>query len=614
MVRVVALMGGLFLARDAAAWTADEAVQTVLPGSVTAMVPVSLAGGTAIVAVGPEGAWLIDPARGVLSSRPVPGVSVIERTNGDEVAVWVCGATGVRRMTVGAAGLGEPELVLGDPCRAIAEQPEAVVVASTTVRRFPIERDRLGVPVELGAVGLGPILLAADAERVVFGTVGALEVTEVSSWGRSTIATGGPVSAIAVGAAGLVWARSDTAMLGSPDHHQTALAPGPMGVAPVTLGAGESGWLVLHDGRIGLVVGGDERLFAGPTKADVGVASDLDLDGCVDLVVAGGPVVVATYGSCGGPAPVAAPTTTGFVTNGPTMGTRSAGQTIPQSQVGGGAGLPPPPQPTVRPGFETAGIAVPILLGSTPVVSTHAGEAMRLRLVHPRNKSGITFLSRGGPPGLIVYRDGLVEYLPTSTDVGRWSLTVTMLDGFLSRTERLGIVVLPARQDGAAPMAAVVAPVEPARAVPDTDRAVCAIGLGVAGGGSYEGSSWDRIGQPALAVAASPAASLACDLSDRPVRWFVGMDTAPLFKYGVGSATFVHFAAASAGVMFGSPKFRAGPYGTVGLLLLGGGFRAVWTPIGGAEAPYRGLELRLTGYFPSSPAGQVMILFTSEVG
>lgn len=605
-------------------WAPDAPYETVLPGTIAAVSPVGVGGGVAVAAVGPEGLWLVDPARGVIGTRPVPGVGVIERTDGGTTTLWVCDATGVRRVGVTDAGLGEPELVLGEPCRAIAEQPDAIVIAGAAgVRRYPLERGRLGLAQELGPLGPGRALLAADAERVVYTFAGGSTVDEWSSFGRSTLAAGGPVSALSTGPAGPAWALADTGTLGTPSHRTVVLAPGPVAVTPATLD-GVAAWVVVHDGRIGLVTGEEERLLLGPANAAAAVASDLDLDGCVDLVVAGGPKLVALYGVCPTAAPGAttmqARTVSGTMSNGPipnASGTRAAGQTLPPSTSPVDPSVAAPERaPTERPGFEKAGIAVPILLGGSPVVTTHAGEAMRLRLVHPRNKSGITFLSRGGPPGLIVYRDGLVEYLPTASDVGRWTVLVTMIDGLFSRTERLGIVVLPAREGGGSAEVAVLpeGPAVAPKPAPDAHRAVCLLGAGVAAGGSYVGSSWDRIGQPAFAASASPAASLACDLSDHPTRWFLGLDTAPMFKYAVGDSNLVHFAAASTGVMFGGPKFRAGPYGTVGLLVLGAGVRAVWTPIGDEDTPYRGLELRITGYVPSSPAGQVMVLFTAEVG
>jgi hypothetical protein len=105
-----------------------------------------------------------------------------------------------------------------------------------------------------------------------------------------------------------------------------------------------------------------------------------------------------------------------------------------------------------------------------------------------------------------------------------------------------------------------------------------------------------------------PALSVGMEGGGPHVRWFVGGDSAALFFWVIeGGGGGIHLANLSAGVTFGSPRLRAGPFATAGLIAAGAGLRTVFTPWADGWNTFKGVELRLTWFYPAT--GEVMLLY-----
>lgn len=142
------------------------------------------------------------------------------------------------------------------------------------------------------------------------------------------------------------------------------------------------------------------------------------------------------------------------------------------------------------------------------------------------------------------------------------------------------------------------------------------VGLGAAGGFSSTAYSWEFVGREAeYQFSGSPALSLACESGSKHAGWLMGGESAPFFFYRVPTSDqgadrrLLHMGSATLGLFAGGNRLRAGPIITAGIWTLGAGFRAVVAPFKTPGGVYHGLELRAVALYPSSPAGQAMVIY-----
>ena len=138
--------------------------------------------------------------------------------------------------------------------------------------------------------------------------------------------------------------------------------------------------------------------------------------------------------------------------------------------------------------------------------------------------------------------------------------------------------------------------------------------VGMASALSSTRYSWNFVGSSApVAFTGSPAVSLSCESGSAPGRVFesfIGMESAPFLRYfGTGDSVLHHFGTVSGGLMVGSDTLRAGPIGTAGIWVLGGGARVA----AGLHTDRQGLrhvlELRSQMLYQGAPSGHFMLMY-----
>lgn len=142
------------------------------------------------------------------------------------------------------------------------------------------------------------------------------------------------------------------------------------------------------------------------------------------------------------------------------------------------------------------------------------------------------------------------------------------------------------------------------------------VGLGAAGGFSSTAYSWEFVGRDTkYQTSFSPALTIACESGSKSAGWLMGGETAPLFFYRVPTSDqgadrrLSHTGSATLGLFAGTDRIRFGPIVTAGVWTLGAGVRAVVAPFRTPGGVYHGLELRAVALYPSSPAGQAMVIY-----
>jgi hypothetical protein len=555
----------------------EPAEQRTLPSPVpiTGIAAIDVGGNPWFLVTGPGGTALVDGRGAVRGRIDDPAFDVAISQYDDRVVAYLCGGTGVQSVAVTSAGLAAAELAFPGRCGAILKvagtgsEPAALLIAGDGVTRVPIEKSGLGAPIRLDERAFTDPLMARAGDRIALAERGATEVTELGPWGRSSFRTEGPISGLAYGSEGVAWTVTVPPSTGDATRRTVALADSPESLRTAAIaGPNASDRVVLHTGDpvlYGIIPrNSTEQVRVAPKGAKALLVDDVNLDGCVDIVVGGTTEISWSIGQC-------------------------EAMAIPASR----AAPDEIPKPT------------PIIMnGEIPSITARVGEEFWGQLYFPDGKRR-SWSARGYPDGMLVLPDGLVRYTPTNDQVGRHEIYVR--GG--SVTQKLAIVVLPGDHE---PEVQLLPPVgeAPEQPKPPSPRA-CMVGLGVAAGASYAVEDWRRVGSGPIAGSGSPAAMIACDSGQAAVRGFFGFDTAPTFSYYAGSETpLPHLAALTAGVTFGGRTLRAGPYGTIGLVILGVGLRTSWTPFKGpTPEASRGFELRITAFTPSTPAGEAMLFW-----
>lgn len=276
--------------------------------------------------------------------------------------------------------------------------------------------------------------------------------------------------------------------------------------------------------------------------------------------------------------------------------------------------------PGARPATRPAGIEGDTLLldRDWPAVRVRVGEEVRFRLVDP---AGTTerWVGRGGPPGLTVASDGWVTYQPRAGHAGEWHVDLRMVRERGSADNGLRLWV-----DLGSPEVADDAnrSIRSARRAPVAgepgwfDIRTCMLSAGLAGGFSVSsGGAWFDEEQSSY-YSVSPAAAAVCEGGqERGIRWFFGVDTAPIYAYVTGLGGLgQHALAGTGGLSFGTDHVRLGGFGTAGLVLAGAGLRGTWLPFTNRLGQEHGFEVRATWIASGAPTAQVMLLYGWRLG
>ena len=343
--------------------------------------------------------------------------------------------------------------------------------------------------------------------------------------------------------------------------------------------------------------------------------SDLDDDGCAELLfVAQGTAAVAT-GRCRPPAPSDPPEPVAHVPSSDPFPDAvplvDDGRFPPaewtQGERIGLDELPPSPD-HVDLASASAWEVVPVFVGSdVQLTVSFDGRRWAGRAV-------------GGPPSLEVVHGRILHLQPTERDIGRWPVSLKRTTGGWTG---LLIEVWPRPRPGE-PLPAVFDPVGPAVAGrgpegmaaeepsareeqgrPWTIRR-CGAGAGVATGRVERGPRDGRAGSRSRF---SPAVALACELEG--LRWlapWVGVDAAPWFRYYSTPDVRAHVAAASLGLGVGDERLRLGPHGSLGLTTAGlGGRLSAWP----SRGPW-GVDARATWLVPTR-GGQALVVLMRKL-
>ncbi|MCO4747872.1 MAG: hypothetical protein KC912_23955 [Proteobacteria bacterium] len=558
------------LAVSASAFAADP-VEVPLPVPATAIV----ADAEALLAIGPEGGLVM-----VLESmekRPVE-LSAVAATLAD-----IDGKPGPELVVCGDAGVA----VLEWPSRA------AIVERAGACAALAVGRDADG-PVILAvgaklsvlrfeAGGLkqlasaeapeGTPVVAAGGDRFVVGTVGGDTLVERSAWGESTIATGGALGGVAYRDGLWLWSLTDqdTLMGQLKEELLTGRGPGLLQVADLN-GDGVDDVVVQHADRVGIVQSSSEEMI--PWRGPVSAVA-VDRQACPTVWVASEGLLRGFEQDC-----------------------------VTQAPPVAAAVSPPPVQEQV---IQLDGRAIPELVATV-------GVPMKARLVDIEGRP-FTYSARGGPRGMVVYSDGLVQYTPQAGQQGDYMLDVRMSAGLNQRGSRVRLHV---RSSSSPPTPAP--PVEPSPPVPTNADGLdyryvprrsgmlrrCSMVGGVAAAVSRSPqNTWEFVGRGPWTGSISPMFAAACEGKGTAVRWFGRASTAPFLFYALPDGFLgMHVLAASFGASFGSEVLRAGVYLRMGILVAGPGVRATFLPFKARKGDRRhGFELDVIGYMPSSPAG-----------
>ncbi len=677
LLRAWVAVGCVALATPAWGWAPTQGRALGGQGEVAALAVGTWSGGPAVVLA--DAAWvrIVDPVTGAVL-REVAGaaraVALVDHDGDGVTDLLLCGSDGVAWHSGAASADAGAATLTTEPCSALAWMEReggarALVTAGPRILSWPIDLEGgLGAPEVLGA-SLGAPLLAAAADRLAYAEVGGTSIVEHSAWGRSTYAARGGVTGLVAGPRSWVWTTA-LAEVEDVTRRRIPVVGPPLGLRAADLeGSGALTVVVVHPDGVGVVTGGREvRHTLGRAVQDVALA-DLDGDGCADLVALGDGSAWVHPGRCGAPSalqrgggdavdvlldrpdkvvdafighplrlrlvdPNASGTRfhwrggpPGFVLGEDGIATyvpeaAHEGEWVVHLRLWGGPGVVRvvPLRLWVRAGEPSAAStesATLALDGSWPVVEVALGETLVRRLADADGDRRV-FIARGGPRGLEVRKDGHVRYTPRAEDIGSWQVRV--------RAAHPG----PARRSGfvlrVAPREVLQPPSEPAsaraaeRAGEPRERRFweiqsCFVGFGIAAGLSSTVGSWENVGRP-FEFSGSPLIAGACEGgAPRPVQWFLGGESAPLYTYlREGDRIGVHTLVGTAGVSVGSMRLRVGPYVSAGILMVGAGVRALWLPFVNRAGWQHGFELRAAWFAASAPSGQAMLLYGWRVG
>jgi len=216
----------------------------------------------------------------------------------------------------------------------------------------------------------------------------------------------------------------------------------------------------------------------------------------------------------------------------------------------------------------------------------------------------------------VVRSDGTLRFTPKVTHVGVWRVAVRLwTDGQWDR--RGGFELVVKASTGVVKVAPKPAPalltMSPSVTVTDSLQG-CDLGLGMAAGVTDVSANWAFLNQ-SVQASASPIVSFSCqDGKSGGYWWFAGMDSAPGFVIYNDERRFRHTLVGTIGVGLGTHTLRAGPYASIGFVLIGAGARVVWTPFEKKSGLRHGFDMRATVFAQEQFAAQISLMYTMDLG
>ncbi|TNE91074.1 MAG: hypothetical protein EP330_06395 [Deltaproteobacteria bacterium] len=538
--------------------------------------------GETLIALGEARGVVMDLASG--QRRPVELASTVA------ALVEVSGATHLATCTDTSLSLWtwparEAVATFGEGCEALGDSAGSLVAVGKDVVVLGLSEGAL-VEVRRESRPEGTPLLATGGGLIALGIDGKPGITELSSRGVSTLATGGPIGGLGYRDGLWVWSSVEDDVITGQLRAELLTAREPRALQVTDLnGDGVDDVVVRHADRVGLLR--DETELVLPWRTDVR-AVGVDGRACPSVWVASQTELREFPGECGVVASVSAP-------------------------------VPAEPAPAAE---QAPGEIILVTLdGRTiPEIAVTVGQRVRVQLEDAGGR-GMSFAARGGPVGFVVLPDGLIDYKAQAEHVGTYALSVRMTSGMTRRSATVRLVVRGEGESSSDPegdSAAASPQTGDPRLVPRRSGSIerCTVGFGAAAALSNVRLSWNFIGR-SLVLSGSPALTMACEGPGK-VRWWVRGSTAPTLFYvpPADRATDQgnpHVAAASLGFAVGSENASIGPYATAGIVLAGFGVRAAFLPFELRGRRRHGPTLDAVYYVPSMPAGGLRLTWNLEL-
>lgn len=528
-------------------------------------------GGAPVVISGGDGGLVAfdrgGEVRGSAGDLRVRALVVRQLDGTGEPEVVACGPQGLALLRADARGSAPPRVLSSTPCEDVvaydlAEYPALATVSDGRLVRWTPTRQGL-IAEPSGPRARAGTLASAGRRLAVVGEDGDLVMDHPDERVR------GPISAVAGGPDGIVWAGAGAWSGGElPDEVSGLVVEGPFT------------WFLDAEGqRLREAAGPWIPLPVAPVRA-VAVPGP-----CPDLwVVDASGRGVRLVGRCGPevpppaepvPVPVPAPE--------------------PEPEPTPAPGAPP----VAADGLPPAPAAVALDAHVWPAVNVRVGESLTSR-VSWGDGHAWRWHHRGGPPGFRVTKDGHLEYEAEEDHVGRWRASIRSRDWPRSRWAGLEIRVWPADVPFG-PDPGVDAVPTPPRPPPPADPVVrVRVGAGLAAGlAKTNGSQWENLGRTPTGGGASPfGAAVAEARLAAGVELLGGVDAAPFFAYPSTPGRRPHLLALTTGLQGRSGATSVGAFGTYGIALRGVGVRFTTTPWVDRRDRPTGLEIRATWLAP----------------
>jgi len=567
-----------WLLSTALAWQPGPAEAVRLPGHTVAL---GVIGGSTppLVLVLDESRLLALQDGNIVARRDVKALDLLvadlDRDGRDEVLL--CGENGLAAVPVAGRSLGEALLLDPTPCTrmSVGNPGEGQVFftgAKGTHEVKVVDSALLVRNLELEVTDKP--LLAATTDTVALGSAGGTTLLLLQPAGGAMLPLGGPLVALTAVGDTLAWVHGGEPTVlhlgGSrieTERPITYLAAFHTSDGPQVAAWSGEGWVLP---KWDLPVGRP-------------VLADIDGDACPDILIGTDEGYVQALGNCAEPSlpvpPSAPPASTGA------DAVPAAKPSTPQSEEDQPDEERDPQDADAWPPLAwTDGRRVPAaelphppdrleLGGDRHTVAAFVGQEVRIHLSPP---TGRVQRIEGGPPGSRLEAGAFVVE-PEAWDIGRWAVATR---GGPGEWYGFDIEVWPRPQVGdpvPVPASAPVGTTPSGASVDSADHWFhidhCTLGVGLAAGASRGGGlAWEDLGSPSVQASGSPAVAAMCD-GGGTLRWVVGVDAAPWFRYTDLPTDRSHLISATAGLQVGNDRFGVGPYGSAGVTAVNLGVR-----------------------------------------